>query len=59
MEWIICGVIFIVLAKKGLAAQNKRVDVKGAASTIAANITLEVAELLEVEVQDISKGKRA
>ena len=50
MEWIICGLIFVVLAKKGLAAQGKRVDVKGAASQIAANVTLEVAELLEVDI---------
>lgn len=61
MEWIICSVVFLVLAKKGLQKQNKRIDVKDAASAIAANISLEVAELLEINIEDTSanKGKRA
>jgi len=59
MEWFICGLIFVVLAKKGLAKQGKKVDIKDAAANVAANVTLEVAELLEIEVQDVSKGKRA
>lgn len=59
MEWLIGGLIFAVLAKKGLAKQGKKINVKDAASEIAANVSLEVAELLEIEVQDVSKGKRA
>ena len=58
MEWIIASLVFIVLAKRGLRAQNKSVDVKGAASAIAANITLEVCELCEIEVQDTSKNSK-
>lgn len=59
MEWIIASLVFIVLAKKGLRAQHKSVDVKSAAAAIAANITLEIAELAEIEVTDTSKnGKR-
>ena len=60
MEWLIGGLIFVVLAKKGLAKQNKRINVKDAASEIAANVSLEVAELLEINIEDTSaKGKRA
>lgn len=59
MEWLIGGLIFVVLAKKGLAKQEKKVDIKDAAANVAANVTLEIAELLEIEVQDVSKGKRA
>lgn len=59
MEWIICAVIFYVLAKKGLRVQNKSVDIKGAAATVAANTMLELCDVLEIEVQDTSKqGKR-
>ena len=59
MEWLIGGLIFVVLAKKGLAKQNKRINVKDAASEIAANVSLEVAELLEINIEDTSaKGKR-
>lgn len=59
MEWIICGLIFVVLAKKGLKAQGKSVDVKAAAANVAANITLEICELAEVEITDIKQGKRS
>ena len=60
MEWIIAGIVFAVLAKQGLRKQGKRVDVKAAAAGVAANIVLEAAELLEVEIEDIStkNGKR-
>lgn len=60
MEWIVAGVIFAILAKRGLKAQNKSVDIKGAASTIAANTVLEACELFEIEITDTSKqnGKR-
>ena len=58
MEWIIASLVFIVLAKKGLRAQNKAVDVKSAAAAIAANITLEIAELAEIEVTDTSKNSK-
>ena len=58
MEWIIAGIIFAILAKRGLKAQNKSVDIKGAASTIAANTVLEVCELCEIEIQDTSKGSK-
>ena len=59
MEWLIGGLIFVVLAKKGLAKQGKKINVKDAASEIAANVSLEVAELLEINVEDTSaKGKR-
>ena len=54
MEWIIASLVFIVLAKKGLRAQHKSVDVKSAAAAIAANITLEIAELAEIGIQDTS-----
>ena len=56
MEWIIVAVIFAVLAKRGLKAQNKQVNIKEAASTIAANIVLEAAELCEIDVVDTSKS---
>mgnify|MGYP000016124772 CR=1 FL=1 len=60
MEWLIAIAIFYVLAKRGLKAQGKSVDIKGAASTVAANTLLEVCDVLEIEVQDTStKGKRA
>lgn len=61
MEWIICSVVFLILAKQGLKKQQKEVRVKEAAATIAANTVLEIADLLEVEVIDTSKsnGKRA
>ena len=52
MEWLIAGLVFAVLAKRGLKAQNKSVDIKGAASTIAANVVLEVCELAEIEITD-------
>lgn len=56
MEWIICAVIFCILAKQGLRNQNKRVDVK----SMAANVVLEAADLFEIEVEDIKQtGKRA
>ena len=54
MEWLIAGLIFAVLAKQGLRKQGKRVDVKAAAAGVAANIVLEAAELLEVEISSIS-----
>ena len=60
MEWIIAAVIFCILAKQGLRKQNKRVDVKSAAATVAANVVLEAADLFEIEVEDIRQtGKRA
>lgn len=59
MEWAIASLVFIVLAKKGLKAQGKSVDVKAAAANVAANITLEICELAEVEITDIKQGKRA
>lgn len=55
MEWIICGLIFVVLAKKGLRAQGKSVDVKAAAANVAANVTLEICELAEIEVKDLKQ----
>ena len=58
MEWIIASLVFIVLAKKGLKAQGKSVDVKAAAANVAANITLEICELAEVEITDVKQGKR-
>ena len=58
MEWIICSVVFIVLAKQGLKAKNKQVNVKEAAASIAANVVLEAADLLEIEVQDLSKTSK-
>lgn len=61
MEWIICGIVFVILAKQGLKKQQKEVRVKEAAAAIAANTVLEIADLLEVEVIDTSKSndKRA
>ena len=61
MEWIVGSIIFLILAKKGLRKQGKEVELKDSLATIAANVTLEVAELCEVEIRDIpaSKGKRA
>lgn len=60
MEWLIAGLVFAVLAKRGLKAQNKSVDIKGAASTIAANVVLEVCELAEIEITDTkSTSKKA
>lgn len=58
MEWLIAGLVFAVLAKRGLKAQNKSVDIKGAASTIAANVVLEVCELAEIEITDTKTSKR-
>ena len=60
MEWIVGSVIFLILAKKGLRKQGKEVQLKDSLSTIAANVTLEVAELCEVEIVDLNstKGKR-
>lgn len=60
MEWLIAIAIFYVLAKRGLKAQGKSVDIKGAAATVAANTMIELCDVLEVEVQDIKQtGKRA
>lgn len=59
MEWIVGTIIFVVLAKKGLAKQGKKVDIKDAAANVAANITLEACELLEIDIQDVKQGKRA
>ena len=60
MEWLIGATIFLVLAKKGLQKQNKRINVKDAAAEVAANVSLEIAELLEINIEDTSaKGKRA
>lgn len=56
MEWLIAIAIFYVLAKRGLKAQGKSVDIKGAASTVAANTLLEVCDVLEIETS--AKGKR-
>ena len=58
MEWIIGTVVFIVLAKKGLKAQGKSVDVKEAAANVAANITLEICELAEIEIKDVKSAKK-
>lgn len=59
MEWLIAIAIFYVLAKRGLKAQGKSVDIKGAAATVAANTMIELCDVLEVEVQDIKQtGKR-
>lgn len=60
MEWLIAIAIFYVLAKRGLKAQGKSVDIKGAAATVAANTMIELCDVLEVEVQDIKQtSKRA
>ena len=60
MEWLIAIAIFYVLAKRGLKAQGKSVDIKGAAATVAANTMIELCDVLEVEVQDVAqKGKRS
>lgn len=60
MEWLIAIAIFYVLAKRGLKAQGKSVDIKGAAATVAANTMIELCDVLEVEVQDIKQqGKRS
>lgn len=56
MEWVICSVVFLILAKQGLKRQQKEVRIKEAASMIAANTVLEVCDLLEVEIIDTSKG---
>ena len=58
MEWIIASLVFIVLAKKGLKAQGKSVDVKAAAANVAANVTLEICELAEIEVKDVKGSKK-
>lgn len=60
MEWLIALAVFCVFAKRGLKAQNKTIEVKEAVGTICANTAIEVAELFEVEIKDISasKGKR-
>ena len=54
MEWLIGSVIFLILAKKGLRKQGKEVQLKDSLATIAANVTLEVAELCEVEIVDLN-----
>lgn len=59
MEWIIGGLVFVFLAKQGLRRQGKSVDIKAAASDVAANATLEICDLLEIEVKDISKSKKS
>lgn len=62
MEWIIGTIVFIVLAKKGLRAQGKSIEIKESAATIAANVAIEAAELLEIEIKDLNnskQGKRA
>nr|DAX61092.1 MAG TPA: hypothetical protein [Caudoviricetes sp.] len=58
MEWLIASIVFAILAKQGLKRQGKEVRVKEAASTIAANVVLEAADLFEIEVTDIKQGKR-
>ena len=57
MEWLVGSIIFLILAKKGLRKQGKQVELKESLSTIAANVTLEVAELCEIEIKDL-KGVR-
>lgn len=60
MEWFIGILVFVVLAKKGLAKQNKKIELKDSLATVCANVAVEACELLEVEIIDTSKsnGKR-
>lgn len=58
MEWLIAIAIFLILAKRGLRDQGKSIEVKAAASQIAANTAIELAELLEVEVKDLKGSKK-
>ena len=53
MEYIIATVVFLFLAKKGLAKQGLSVDIKGAASDVAADkllLHLKAPEGIEVNV---------
>jgi hypothetical protein len=59
MEWCIAAIVFAVLAKKGLQARGKQVDIKEAAASVASGIVLEVAELCEVEIRDVKNSKKS
>lgn len=59
MEWLVAIIVFVIFAKKGLKAQGKEVHAKEAVAAVAANLTLELCELAEIEVKDIKQGKRS
>lgn len=58
MEWAIAIIVFVIFAKKGLKAQGKEVHAKEAVAAIAANVTLELCELAEIEVKDVKGSKK-
>ncbi len=55
MEYVIGICVFLFLAKKGLRKQGLELDVKDAASDVAANISLELADILDIAPKKISK----
>nr|DAR27871.1 MAG TPA: hypothetical protein [Caudoviricetes sp.] len=55
MEYVIGICVFLFLAKKGLRKQGLELDVKDAASDVAANISLELADILDITPKKISK----
>lgn len=55
MEYVIGICVFLFLAKKGLAKQGLSVDIKGAASDVAANVTLELCDVLDIKPTKVTK----
>ena len=55
MEYIIGIFVFLFLAKKGLRKQGLELNIKDAASDVAANVSLELADILDITPTKISK----
>jgi hypothetical protein len=55
MEYLIGLFIFLFLAKKGLRKQGLELNVKDAAADVAANVSLELADILDITPTKISK----
>ena len=58
MEYIVGIFIFLFLAKKGLKKQGLELNVKDAAADVAANVSLELADILDITPTKISKKQR-
>ena len=55
MEYLIGLFIFLFLAKKGLRKQGLELNVKDAAADVAANVSLELADILDITPTKISE----
>ena len=55
MEYIVGILVFLFLAKKGLRKQGLELNVKDVAADVAANVSLELADILDIKPTKISK----